>query len=63
HTCAALMVAQGAHPKMIQAHMGHSSISITLDVYGHLMPSLGRDVADALGRERAENVARTVARE
>ena len=55
HTCAALMVAQGAHPKMIQQHMGHSSISITLDVYGHLFPSLGRDVADALGEARARS--------
>ena len=52
HTCAALMISQGAHPKMIQAHMGHSSISITLDVYGHLFPGLGRTVADSLGEAR-----------
>jgi integrase len=38
HTCAALLVAQGAHPKAIQTHLGHSSIQVTLDLYGHLFP-------------------------
>jgi integrase len=38
HTCAALLVAQGAHPKAIQAHLGHSSIQVTLDLYGHIFP-------------------------
>jgi integrase len=34
HTCASLLIAQGAHPKLIQARLGHSSITITLDRYG-----------------------------
>jgi hypothetical protein len=38
HTCAALLIAQGAHPKAIQAQLGHSSIQVTLDRYGHLFP-------------------------
>jgi site-specific recombinase XerD len=38
HTYAALLIAQGAHPKAIQAHLGHSSIQVTLDLYGHLCP-------------------------
>jgi site-specific recombinase XerC len=38
HTCAALLIAQGAHPKAIQAQLGHSSIQVTLDLYGHLFP-------------------------
>ncbi|GMU78161.1 MAG: hypothetical protein AMXMBFR46_09560 [Acidimicrobiia bacterium] len=36
HTCPALLVAQGAHPKAIQSHLGHRSITTTLDRYGHL---------------------------
>ncbi len=36
HTCAALLISQGAHPKAIQSHLGHSSITTTLDRYGHL---------------------------
>lgn len=31
------MIYQGEHPKYIQAQMGHSSINVTMDVYGHLM--------------------------
>src|SRR6266496_1559577 len=38
HTCAALLIAQGAHPKAIQVHLGHSSIQVTMDRYGHLFP-------------------------
>jgi integrase len=41
-TYAALMVAAGAHPKYLQAQMGHSSIRVTLDLYGHLFPDSNR---------------------
>ena len=33
-------IAQGAHPKYIQAQLGHASIQTTLDRYGHLMPEM-----------------------
>ena len=48
HTCASLLIAQKAHPKAIQQHLGHSSISVTLDRYGHLFPDQQDQVADAL---------------
>ena len=48
HTAVALMVAAGVHPKAIQARMGHASISVTLDRYGHLFPHIDAGVADAL---------------
>lgn len=38
HTCAAMLIALGAHPKEICEHMGHSSIQVTMDRYGHLYP-------------------------
>jgi integrase len=38
HTCAALLIAQGGYPKAVQAHLGHSSIAVTIDRYGHLFP-------------------------
>lgn len=41
HTCASILIAQGAHPKEIQARLGHASIMTTMDRYGHLFPSLG----------------------
>ena len=48
HTCAALSIAAGAHPKLISARLGHSTIQITLDRYGHLFPSVEEALADAL---------------
>ncbi|MGH8507102.1 MAG: tyrosine-type recombinase/integrase [Gammaproteobacteria bacterium] len=49
HTFASLLIHNGEHPKRIQALMGHSSINVTMDVYGHLMPEGGDQVADRLG--------------
>ncbi len=48
HTCAALLIAQGAHPKAIQARLGHSTIRVTLDRYGHLFPGLDDSLMDGL---------------
>jgi len=39
HTCAALPIANGRHMEEIKEHLGHSSIRITSDRYGHLFPS------------------------
>jgi integrase len=39
HTCASLLIAQGASIKAVQAQLGHATASITLDTYGHLFPS------------------------
>jgi integrase len=47
---AALMIEQGAHPKEIQARLGHASIKTTLETYGHLMPTLGAHLDEALDR-------------
>jgi integrase len=48
HTAASLAIQAGAHPKLISARLGHSSITITLDRYGHLFPSVEASLADAL---------------
>ncbi len=48
HTCAALLIAAGAHPKAIQDHLGHRNIQTTFDVYGHLLPSAQQALAAAL---------------
>jgi integrase len=53
HTCASLLIAQGAHPKAIQAHLGHSSIQVTMDRYGHLFPDALEHLADRLDVARA----------
>lgn len=48
HTYASLLIAQGEHPKLIQEQLGHASITITLDRYGHLMDQSVGDAGDAL---------------
>jgi Phage integrase family len=50
HTYASLLIAQGAHPKYIQAQLGHASIQTTLDRYGHLMPQIHEAEARKLDR-------------
>lgn len=49
-----LAIAEGAHPKAIQTRMGHSTISITLDRYGHLFPELDEAIAVSFGERFAE---------
>lgn len=51
HTSVALAIASGAHPKAIHARMGHSSINVTFDRYGHLFSELDHAIADALDVE------------
>jgi integrase len=46
HTFASLMIAAGANAKVIQTVMGHATIQMTFDTYGHLMPG-GLDEAAA----------------
>ena len=47
HTCGGWLAMSGAHPKSIQSVMRHSSIVLTMDTYGHLIPG-----------QEAETVAR-----
>ena len=48
HSHAAILIAQGEHPKVIQERLGHASIKTTLDTYGHLFEGLDEAAADRL---------------
>ncbi|HUU81277.1 MAG TPA: site-specific integrase, partial [Acidobacteriota bacterium] len=50
HTYASLLIDQGEHPKYIQEQMGHSSINVTMDTYGHLMKSVNREASNKLDK-------------
>lgn len=52
HTSVALAIAAGAHPKTIQHRLGHSSISVTMDTYGHLFSGIDEALADDLDAMR-----------
>ena len=47
HTYASIAIAAGLNPKTLSTYMGHSTITITFDRYGHLMPG-SEDEARAL---------------
>jgi integrase len=49
HTYAAFMIAAGVNAKALSSYMGHSTITMTLDRYGHLMPSNEDEAAAMLG--------------
>ena len=48
HTAASMLIAQGAHPKIIQERLGHSSITTTMNRYGHLFDGLDATLIDGL---------------
>jgi integrase len=48
HTCATLLLGQGVAPRTVMEVLGHSQMSITTDLYGHVMPTTLRDAADAM---------------
>jgi integrase len=52
HTCASLLIAAKVEPKTLQAYLGHSSIRMTFDVYGHLFPRSDEAIAEAMGAAR-----------
>jgi len=45
HTAATLLLSQGVHPKVVQERLGHSTITITMDTYSHVLPSMQEDAA------------------
>lgn len=50
HTAAALMIAVNESPELVKRQLGHSSIEVTFDVYGHLFPSSMDNLVGGLDR-------------
>lgn len=47
HTAATLMLLRGVHVKVVSEVLGHASVAITLDLYGHVLPDMQRQAAAA----------------
>ncbi|MFX1476418.1 MAG: tyrosine-type recombinase/integrase [Promethearchaeota archaeon] len=45
HAHATILLKEGVHPKVVQERLGHSSVSTTLDIYSHVVPSLQQAAA------------------
>ncbi|MBA3245778.1 MAG: tyrosine-type recombinase/integrase, partial [Actinobacteria bacterium] len=65
HTFASLMIAAGVNARALTTYMGHASVTITYDRYGHLMPGNENEAAALLDAylERADTQARLAALE
>jgi integrase len=50
HTAATFLLAQGVDSRTIMETLGHSQISLTLNTYAHVLPSLQKDAAEKMDR-------------
>jgi site-specific recombinase XerD len=44
------MLGEGIHPKVVSEMLGHSQISITLDLYSHVTPTMQAEASKAMER-------------
>ena len=51
HTFATLALKNGMHPKVVSDRLGHASVGITLDLYSHVTPAIGRDAAGVVASQ------------
>jgi integrase len=49
HTQATLLLQQGHNIALVSRRLGHASIGITADIYGHVDPAVDRAAADLVG--------------
>jgi integrase len=48
HAFATELLVAGVHPKVVSDALGHASTAFTMDVYSHVLPSMGEQVAEAM---------------
>jgi len=48
HSAATLLFSEGVHQKIVQELLGHSTITMTMDVYSHVLPSMQQDAISRL---------------
>jgi integrase len=58
HKSASLLLAANVNPKVVSERLGHSSNGVTLDIYSHVLPTMQREVANALGKVLSADAVR-----
>ena len=48
-TCATLLLQAGTPIHVVSERLGHSKVSMTMEVYAHVLPDMQQHAADALG--------------
>ena len=54
HAHATALLRSGAHPKVVQERLGHSSIQVTMDIYSSVLPGMQRESVDRLAAMMAK---------
>ena len=55
HVCATLLLSQGVSVKVVQEVLGHSSVSVTMDVYSHVLPDMQEKAAAAMDGQLSDD--------
>lgn len=50
HTHATSLLIEGIHPKIVAERLGHSRVSMTLDIYSHVLPNMQKEAAEKLNK-------------
>jgi len=61
HTFGAMLIAAGAPLNYVEEQMGHASIQVTVDTYGHLIPGVGERYVDRLDAKTSQQQSATQA--
>src|SRR5439155_26689301 len=57
HSTATLLLSLGVHAKVVQEMLGHTQISMTMDIYSHVLPSMQIDAVHRLNDLLQEGVS------
>ena len=58
HTCATLLRLAGVNVKVVGERLGHSTVTLTLDTYSHVLPTMQREAAGLIGKILGQPVPR-----
>ena len=61
HTHATLMLKGSVHSKVVQEHLGHANIGITLGLYSHVLPRLQEAAAEHFDKMLEQDVGKMLA--
>ncbi len=59
HTYCSLLLMRGESPAYVQAQAGHSSVQVTIDLYSHWIPGVGRGAVERLAEATGRNLYAT----
>ena len=56
HSAATILLSMEIHPKVVQELLGHNQISMTMDIYSHVLPTMQRDAVSKLNNALQEKI-------